>query len=289
MGSHSLMRAWALLLLSSCGRLAFDPASVGGSDGVSDAEVLGTGPFGGFRLIAELDSAFDEDDPAVSSDGLELFWASKRTGVSKIWSARRASRTDPWGAAQQVMELSVSTDDKAPELSSDDLTIAFVVNGNIAMSTRASRTATWSPPVVVLDVGSVSAGTPALCNEDLRMYLRVEDGLAIDHLHVTDRATTASPWPQPTPVMELNSATQDTGPWMSADCNRMYFDSDRMQNGDIFVAYRNAANDMFGPPSLLAEIRSAFGSAHDVSLTADEKYIVWSHQTIINKLYEGTR
>ena len=287
----SLMRVWALLVVSGCGRLAFDPVGTPSSQDASpsDAVELGTGPFGSFRLVTELDSNVDEDDPAVSSDGLELFWASKRTGPSKIWTARRASRSDPWSAPQEVVELSLTTDDKSPELSADALTLVFGAGGDLALSTRASRTDSWSQPVIILDAGTPSLGTPALCNENLRLYMRFDAGTTIDHLYVSDRATTTASWSTPMPVDELNSTAIDSGPWVSADCNRLYFDSDRNQNGDVFMAHRNPTTDLFGAPTQLPELRVPFGSVHDVSLTADEKYIVWSHQSTVNKLYEATR
>src|ERR1043165_312493 len=103
-----MRRVALLVLMSGCGRLAFDEARDAPSDASIDAEVLGTGPFVNVRPIAELASAFDEDDPGISRDGLEIYWASKRTGASKIWMSRRASRTDPWGTPAQVTELDLT-------------------------------------------------------------------------------------------------------------------------------------------------------------------------------------
>jgi hypothetical protein len=278
------MRAWALLLLAGCGRFAFDESR----DAPPDAVILGTGPFGNVQPIAELASTFDEDDPGVSRDGLELYWASKRTGVSKIWTSRRASRMDPWGAPEQVLETSLTTDDKGPELSPDSLTLYFDASGDLAMSTRPTRTASWSPAAVILHVVSVSVGTPAVCNQALRMYMRRVDSMSIDHIYVSNRATIDDTWPIPVAVTELESGLGDSGPWISADCDHMYFDSDRTQNGAVYLAYRDPMTDTFGVPIEMPEIR-VLGSVHDVSLTSDEKYVVFSHRNTVNQLYEASR
>lgn len=283
-----MRRVALLVLVSGCGRIAFDAVGAVSTDAAPDSEVLGTGPFGNVRPIAELASSSADDDPGVSRDGLELYWASKRTGPSKIWTSRRASRTDPWGTPAQVTELDLTTDDKAPELSPDSLRLYFDASGDIAMSTRATRTAAWSLPVIVLHKPGGNVGTPSECGQGLRLYLRDVGAASLDHLAVSNRATLSDAWSQPAPIPELESNLGDSGPWASADCNRLYFDSNRTQTGAAYVAYRDPMTDTFGAPIELPDVRAA-GSVHDLSLTSDEKYVVFSHGGTVSQLYEASR
>jgi Tol biopolymer transport system component len=52
-----------------------------------------------------VNSSSDEADPALSPDGLSLYFFSNRPGgfgTSDIWASRRASLTDPWGTPQNL-------------------------------------------------------------------------------------------------------------------------------------------------------------------------------------------
>ena len=50
------------------------------------------------RLLATLNSATNDDDPALSADGRRLLFGSSRTGTWNIYCSVRVSRFDPWSA-----------------------------------------------------------------------------------------------------------------------------------------------------------------------------------------------
>lgn len=59
------------------------------------------GTFGPAVLVAELSTPFNDRQPAVRRDGLEIFLGSDRPGTfgnSDLWVATRASTADPWSA-----------------------------------------------------------------------------------------------------------------------------------------------------------------------------------------------
>jgi hypothetical protein len=78
-----------------------DASGVDASDaGSSDAlPIAPKTPFGKPQPVTELNSAWTEDDPTISADGLEIFFTSRRPNQAKedIWTATRADRTAPWG------------------------------------------------------------------------------------------------------------------------------------------------------------------------------------------------
>src|SRR3989441_3397041 len=50
-------------------------------------------------------AGFDQSGPALSKDGLSLYFASSRPGGlgrNDLWVAHRESRDDPWGAPQNL-------------------------------------------------------------------------------------------------------------------------------------------------------------------------------------------
>src|SRR4051812_34838018 len=66
--------------------------------------------------VDALDSADSDWAPAVSLDGLRIWFASDRgsVGRAQIWQASRASRAGPWNAPASVAELVSGSIDFAP-------------------------------------------------------------------------------------------------------------------------------------------------------------------------------
>jgi len=58
------------------------------------------------------------------------------------------------------------------------------------------------------------------------------------------------------PATSLNSPFYDGFPTLSADQLTIYFNSNRLGSGDIFVAHRATASEPFGSPTPVAEVNS---------------------------------
>jgi Tol biopolymer transport system component len=82
-------------------------------------------PFGAYALVMpDPDPGGDTGFPTLSSDELELYVASEHAGERDIYSARRASRTDPFPTVTRVAELSAAgSADWDPELTFDGTTM----------------------------------------------------------------------------------------------------------------------------------------------------------------------
>ncbi len=79
--------------------------------------------------IAELNTPATEIVPVASSDGLELFFGSDRAGGAgglDIWSARRTTTLDGYGAATVVSSLGTTASDTPVWLSEDGCRLYFV-------------------------------------------------------------------------------------------------------------------------------------------------------------------
>jgi hypothetical protein len=79
------------------------------------------------RSVTELESPYDDGHTLASADGLTVYWATTRVSLdegdgraqSDIWSARRASPTDPLGALMPIAELNTPSAETVHYLSAD--------------------------------------------------------------------------------------------------------------------------------------------------------------------------
>lgn len=94
------------------------------------------------RLVSEVYAAPTDAAPAMSDDGLELFFDSYRTGPDVIYRAIRTSTSAPFGPPTALLELDPSgLGAGSPELSSDGRRLYFDRNDgtsiDIYVATRA--------------------------------------------------------------------------------------------------------------------------------------------------------
>jgi len=78
--------------------------------------------------ITELNSAKDESSMSLTSDGLEIVFASNRSGghgALDLWLATRDSLDEPFGAPVNLDELNSNQDDSRPALSHDGLVLYY--------------------------------------------------------------------------------------------------------------------------------------------------------------------
>ena len=59
--------------------------------------------------------------------------------------------------------------------------------------------------------------------------------------------------------------------------------------GMVYLATRAHATDLFSAPQEEPELRAAVGAVFDVSLTADQRYVVFAHSLTTVQLYEASR
>jgi hypothetical protein len=278
-----------MILVAACGRFNFDDrtGATGDSAG-SSSSAMPPGPFQPATLITTFVSGAAHDDPAISPDGLELYVATTMGGASEdLYVSTRTTRDTPWSALSKVAELSSdSIGEKAPELTGDGRVMYYVSGFDIMRAQRAAVGAPWSATQTGL---SGSYGTPTVCDDERTMFMRVGDD-GFQDLVVSRRTSKASPWPTPVLVPELNDVADEGGPWVTPDCGRIYFDSDRRQRGVLYSADRIPGTDTYGPPTELAAYGNMLDNTHDASFTADERILVFAHKVGgIDEVWETRR
>jgi hypothetical protein len=87
-------------------------------------------PFEAPTPVTELNSTTEEVSTALSSDGLIIYWSSRRTdggakGQRDMWTAKRPSIGAPFGVPKNVAELNTAADDFPSYLSADQCRLYF--------------------------------------------------------------------------------------------------------------------------------------------------------------------
>jgi Tol biopolymer transport system component len=207
--------------------------------------------------------------PSLSADGLTLFYISERDGGSgggDIWMATRPNPSASFaGSVNLGSTVNGPGDEGAPSIAHDGLSLYFdadpsrpggLGNGDIWLTTRATPSAPFSPPVNVgAPVNSQDAdGFPSITADGLSLYF-VSDrpgGSGGPDIWVATRHTTAEPFSVVTNLGSVvNSSSTESSPNISSDGLALFFASDRSGTEgvmDLWVTMRLTTTSPFGRP-----------------------------------------
>jgi len=245
--------------------------------------------FGELVNIESFIPSFDADHDdivSLSSDGLEIFIESDRSGGQggwDIWVLKRNSADEDWDPPENLGPLvNSSTDDGGACISADNLSIFFTSNrpsGNgdfdIYVATRLTRNAPWNQAENMgSEINSSSVDTyPWISADSLELYFHSKrsGGFGEYDLWVTTRTTTSDPWGEPMNLGPMiNSEYNECAPCLSPD-GRVLFFSDSTYvtthrpggygGSDIWMTRRQTLSDPWqAPVNLGPKVNS---SAHD--------------------------
>jgi Tol biopolymer transport system component len=90
-------------------------------------------------------------------------------------------------------------------------------------------------------------------------------------------------------VTTLDTAFDESGPWLTPDCSRMFFDSTRDGTSAIYTVERGI-DGAFGTPTRVSELGTTPGSMTDPSLTTDLRSLVFTRRSGgIQEIWEARR
>jgi hypothetical protein len=244
-------------MLVACGRVDIDELPPGavlpcGAPWSAPVEVIGTG--------------FEE--PSISSDDLELY--INDTGSSaQLWVAKRADRTQPFGAAAELgMPPNLATADVAPSISGDGLDVYYTADINsqavVVASHRASIAAPFEPAAPIGPYGGCDVSF-----DGLSMYCQDFQTPIV----VWQRATKSDAFATPVdlgPV--INDGSTNLHPSISADELDLYFDSDRGGVSQIWVASRAHRTEAFETVTPL----TMFPNAGQPEISTDGRHLYFN-------------
>ena len=243
-------------------------------------------------VVPGLDGTGTEDDVALTTDQLEVFFDSSRTGGQgggDLWTATRASVLDPFATPTNVTVLNGTGDDATPDVTGDGLTLYYVTDRpggagakDIFVATRPDRSSAWVGPVLVPELAtSGDEAGPSISADGLHMFFGT-DGAGND-LYASTRAQPGDAWGTPGPVAELNTAADDGEPWINRDGTFIVFSSTRAGGAggyDLWMARRAAPGLPWGTPEPVTELDTA-GDEADPWLSYDERVIYFARNDVI--------
>lgn len=223
------------------------------------------------NLGATINSAFNDQHPAISKNGLSLYFVSDRPGGFggfDIWVSQRASVDDPWGPPQNLGPIINSSNREfAPAFSPDRHSLYFSSNGpggcggsDLWVSHRRNKKNDfgWEPPVhlgCVLNSAADDDG-PTFFEDDETGVVTLfftslrSGGLGDFDIYASTQNADESFGPAIN-VVELNSSSRDTRTAIRRDGLEMLFASNRpggAGNIDLWVSIRASTLDPWSPP-----------------------------------------
>ena len=209
-----------------------------------------TAPWDAPQRVAELSTAAAEQGPAVSLDGLTIWFGTNRgstTGVDyDIWTASRLRRTEPsgaltpWGAPTRVAELATTSVETAPSVDESGLVMVFMSNRpggaggyDIYMTTRPTTAAAWKAPVNLANVNTTNDELDPFLGGQTRQLFWQGFGAQI---WWATRPSSTQPFVSPKPLPELGSP--DYCPTLSVDLHHIWFGTSRAGGRKIYEALR---------------------------------------------------
>jgi hypothetical protein len=189
------------------------------------------------KPIENLNTEETETSPAISLDGLTLWFASDRAGGAgglDIWQSTRSARDADWGAPVNVAELNGSSDDLPRPPAQDGLVMPFTSQRDAAPAYQtylARRDTTGSAfgeitPVSELWQDGASMRDAFLTEDGLLLFFDLENNGSGD-LYMAWRRSPQDPFEPALRLDAVNTDANEQAPWVNTDGTRFFFGSAR--------------------------------------------------------------
>jgi Tol biopolymer transport system component len=209
--------------------------------------------FSAATALDSINTTSDDGSPAISNDGLTLYFYSTRSGGHNgggddrdIWSASRSTIQGSFGAARRLAAINGTSDDNLQWLSSDELTIIFSSTrsgaSDLYTAKRSRKSDDFSAPV---ELGGVNGTTSredraALSNDGLTLYFTSDrtGGLGDKDIWVATRSSAQGDFSNFTDLRVLNTTARDIDVALSADETELVFASKRSGQFRLYRSLR---------------------------------------------------
>ncbi len=219
------------------------------------------------NLGPTVNSSADDQNAAISPDGLELYYSSMRPGGPgncDLWVTTRATKEDDWRTPVNLgSTVNSSSWEYSPDLSADGLKLYFVSSrpGGCGgddewVTTRATVSSPWGTPANLGPTVNSSGydGCPSISHDGLMLTFNSDrpGGYGGWDVWVATRATTNDAWGTPVnagPVVNSSAREHCTDIW--SDGLLLFFVSERsggFGRTDLWMTRRPTTSDPWGPP-----------------------------------------
>ena len=243
--------------------------------------------------LTVLNSAFNEGGPAISKDGLSLYFQSDRPGgqgLADLYVSERESVEDPWGPPQNLgAVVNTAFNDNVANLSRDQHYLFFASDrpggaGNLDMwvswREHTHDNFGWQPavPLVPLNSASIDAGPASFDGGEggaPQLFFASDrpGGSGSLDIFLSEQDAEGNFGP-PVRIEELASPLADQAPEISHDGLAMYLQSSRVGSAgpaDLWVATRPTVSDPWSAPANLGPIVNSPFTDGQPSLSNDRR------------------
>jgi hypothetical protein len=200
------------------------------------------GAFATPERIVVVNSDRRESSPAISLDGLTLWFASAREGGSgqlDIWVSRRPSRTAEWSPPTNCANLNSEGDDlpRPPGNHGLVMPLSSVRNGgagklyDIFFASRATENDEFDPPALAEELPHPpihSSTDPFLTADGLNLFYSGNAAWAPGDIVLAEHAVWGATFSDSQALSGINTPQfRENDPWLSPDGKYLYFTSNR--------------------------------------------------------------
>jgi hypothetical protein len=256
-------------------------------------------PFGTPELITGLGLSGSSWAPAVSKDGLTLYFSNDSTGSEDVYRATRSDRGSVFSSAAALSALNTSDDDGTPCPSADGLTLYFystrdggVGGRDLYTASRATASDDFSNPALIQSVNSTTNDhLPRISGDGLTLLISSArtGGVGAGDLWLATRASVADSFDAAALLPgSINTTASEASGGLSEDGLRLYFDSNRaggLGGYDMYMATRATTGDAFAAPISLAALNTA-AADYNIFVSADEQEVFFSSNRVSSGTYQ---
>ncbi|HET9484104.1 MAG TPA: hypothetical protein VFO79_09120 [Xanthomonadales bacterium] len=190
-------------------------------------------PFSTPVRIAELSTPLADQAAELSADALTLYLKIPTSTMTQdIASARRMTRTSPFGSLTPEPSLSSPEDDTNPAISRDGRTFSTTrgmgSTRELYIYERQNQNQPWSPARQVMELSTPMTESGAAFGADglVVIFQSDRDSPMADvcDLYVASRSATTEPFRDVMPLAELNTAGNESDATITADLRYIVFE-----------------------------------------------------------------
>ena len=227
--------------------------------------------------VTELNTAYPDDTPFLSSDGLTMYFSRFDTNTFYPHRMYQATRSVPSGPFTQVSEISTLNNSGAhicfPWVSPDNLRMYYQTSQTgqwqIYSTSRASTAAPWLPGTAVSSIDALGNVSSISLSSDERTALVSVFNNSTWLTYIATRPDRNSPFGNISTVAAMNTS-YSADVFLMPDALSAYYVSG--SGGQLYKVSRATTNDIFGNATLIP----GFDNIRFPALSTDGMTLYWA-------------
>lgn len=195
--------------------------------------------------LTELNGVDQDFSAHLSPDGLTIWYSVRREGVDNIsiLTSSRASRDQPFDPPRHAAPaIDNGAAEFSPTLYANDTRMIYATDrsdglGELDLWETVLVGSEFGAPTNLSDLNTPGKeGAPMIYAGGTAIVFGFAERGGTEDLMTASREAIDQPWSAVTPLEQLNTATDDNGPWVAEDGGFIYYNSEVSGNSDLYRA-----------------------------------------------------